>query len=99
MNKKGSRNQSCFADGNGEVQASPKKDEVALSSASSQGRSKLWYIDSGATKHITSEKDLIVDYVQYPQPSKVFLEDNRMIRALGEGKVSLEFYDVEMLLQ
>ena len=93
LNKKGSRNQSYFADGNGEVQASPKKDEIALSSASSQGRSKLWYIDSGATKHMTSEKDLIVDYVQYPQPSEIFLGDNRMIRALGEGKVSLEFYD------
>ena len=56
LNKKDSRNQLYFADGNGEVQASPKKDEVALSSASSQGRSKLWYIDSGATKHKTSEK-------------------------------------------
>ena len=93
LNKKGSRNQSYLADGNGEVQASPKKDEIALSSASSQGRSKLWYIDSGATKHMTSEKDLIVDYVQNPQPSEIFLGDNRMIRALGEGKVSLEFYD------
>ena len=93
LNKKGSRNQSYLADGNGEVQASPKKDEIALSSASSQGRSKLWYIDSGATKHMTSEKDLIVDYVQYPHPSEIFLGDNRMIRALGEGKVSLEFYN------
>ena len=42
---------------------------------------------------MTSEKDLIVDYVQYPQPSEIFLGDNRMIRAFGEGKVSLEFYD------
>ena len=57
LNKKDSRNQLCFADGIGEVQASPKKDEVVLSSASSQGRSKLWYIDSGATKHMTSEND------------------------------------------
>ncbi len=39
---------------------------------------------------MTSEKDLIVNYVQYPQPSEIFLGDDRVIKALGEGKVSLK---------
>lgn len=93
LNKKDSRNQSNFAEGNNEAQGSQKKDDVALSSATSQDKGSLWYIDSGATKHMTSRKDLIVDYIQYPQPSEIFLGDDRVIKALGEGKVSLEFYD------
>ena len=93
LNKKGSSFQSYVAEGNSEVQASPKEDDFALSSTSSRERSKLWYIDSGATKHMTSQKDLIVNYIQYPQPSEIFLGDDRVIKALGEGKVILEVYD------
>ena len=89
LNKKGSRISRIWQMEMGKYKQVRKR----MSSASSQGRSKLWYIDSGATKHMTSEKDLIVDYVQYPQFFEIFLGDNRMIRALGEGKVSLEFYD------
>ena len=37
-----------------------------------------WYIDSGATKHMTFEKDLIVDFMKYEQPSKIYLGDNRV---------------------
>ena len=93
LNKKDSRNLSYVADGGGKVQTSPKNNDVALSSASSQDKSKLWYIDSGATKHMTSGRDSMVNYVQYPQPSEICLGDNRMIKALGEEKVSLDFYD------
>ena len=28
-------------------------------------RDNCWYIDSGATKHMTFEKDLIVDFIEY----------------------------------
>ena len=30
-----------------------------------------WYIDRGVTKHMTFEKDLIVDFMKYEQPSKI----------------------------
>ena len=52
-----------------------------------------WYIDSGATKHMTFEKDLIVDFMKYEQPSKIYLGDNRVIEAYGQGKVRLSCYD------
>ena len=41
LNKKDSRNQSYVADGDGKVQTSPKNNDVALSSAASQDKSKL----------------------------------------------------------
>jgi hypothetical protein len=93
LNKKNSRYQSYVAEGNSEVQAEKRGDDVALSCTSNQDTSKLWYIDSGATKHMTSNKNLIVNYVQYPQPSEIFLGDDIVIKAFAEGKVSLEFYD------
>ena len=71
-----------------------QNDDIALNS--SMIRRKLdnhWYIDSGATKHMTLEKDLIVDFIKYEQPSKIYLGDNRVIEAYGQGKVRLSCYD------
>ena len=94
LNKKNGRYQLYVAEENNEDGASPKGDDVALTSASSQDKGhQLWYIDSGATKHMTSNKSLFVNYVQYPQPTEIFLGDDRAIKALGEGKVRLEFHD------
>ena len=42
---------------------------------------------------MTFEKDLIVDFYEYEQPSKIYLGDNRAIEAFGEGKVNLSCYD------
>ena len=42
---------------------------------------------------MTFEKDLIVDFYEYEQPSKIYLDDNRAIEAFGEGKVNLSCYD------
>ena len=36
---------------------------------------------------------MIVDYIKYEQPSKVYLGNNRVIKAYGEGKVKLQCYD------
>ena len=42
---------------------------------------------------MTFEKDLIVDFYEYEQPSKIYLGDNRAMEAFGEGKMSLSCYD------
>ena len=52
-----------------------------------------WYIDSGATKYMTHRRDLITDFIKYKQPSKIFLGDNGVIKAYGEGKVKLQCHD------
>ena len=69
-------------------------DSIALNSSTTcRNRVIRWYIDSGATKHMTFEKDLIVDFYEYEQPSKIYLGGNRAIEAFGEGKVNLSCYD------
>ena len=54
-----------------------------------QKQDNHWYINSGATKHLTFEKDLIVDFITYKQLSKIY----RVIEAYGQGKVRLFCYD------
>ena len=42
---------------------------------------------------MTFEKDLIVDFYDYEQLSKINLGDNRAIEAFEEGKVNLSCHD------
>ena len=48
-----------------------------------------WIIDSGATQHMTFEKNRLTDYIEFKQPCKVNLGDNRTILAYGKGTFSL----------
>lgn len=45
----------------------------------------VWIIDSGATQHMTSEKDRLTEYIAFDKPSIVHLGDNRSILAFGQG--------------
>ena len=48
-----------------------------------------WFIDSAATKHMTHDKSLLINYTQYKTPTDIYLGDNTAIKALGEGMVKL----------
>ncbi len=48
-----------------------------------------WFIDSAATKHMTHDKSLLVNYTEYKTPTDIYLGDNTAIKALGEGMVKL----------
>ena len=61
---------------------------VALIS-STMNRSDEWFIDSAATKHMTNDRSILKNYVQYDQPKDIYLVDSTVIHALGEGKVRL----------
>ena len=63
-------------------------DGIALTSTSdSKCGNDQWFIDSGATKHMTFQRHIMTDYKKYEKPSKIYLGDNRVIEAYGEGKV------------
>ena len=61
---------------------------VALIS-STMNRSDEWFIDSAATKHMTNDRSILENFVEYQQPKNIYLGDSTMIHALGEGKVRL----------
>ena len=68
---------------------------IALTTTSSKKENNQWFIDSGATKHMTFQRNIITNYKKYEEPSKIFLGDNTIIKAYGEGIVKLECYDGE----
>ena len=61
---------------------------VALIS-STMSRSDEWFIDSAATKHMTNDRSILQNYIQYDQPKDIYLGDSTVIHALDEGKVRL----------
>ena len=44
-----------------------------------------WIIDSGATQHMSFDKEKSSDYVEFKKPCIVNLGDNRSILAYGKG--------------
>ena len=48
-----------------------------------------WLVDSGASSHMTREKELLTDYREFEKPEKVGLGDGRSVEALGVGNVHL----------
>ena len=48
--------------------------------------SSIWYIDSGATRHMSSKKEWMQNKVQFASPDKVRLGDNRTVEAYEKGQ-------------
>jgi hypothetical protein len=59
---------------------------------------KNWVVDSGASMHMTSDIDLMDNYVQFSEMRQVQLGDGRVIDAVGKGAIScqLGLYGNEM---
>ena len=52
---------------------------------------ETWYIDSGATRHMTFNKNALIDVRHFSpeEQSEVYLGDDSTVTAVGEGKVRL----------
>lgn len=48
-----------------------------------------WLIDSGATRHMTFDRESLSDFIEFKQPSPVILGDSRSILAYGKGTYRL----------
>ena len=61
--------------------------------AFSKQQSDCWYIDSAATRHMTYDRDILMDFRPFSEEekknSKVKLGNDYVIPAVGEGKVRL----------
>ena len=63
--------------------------EGGIALISSTEPTSEWFIDSAATKHMTHDKSLLMNYIQYKTPTDIYLGDNTAIKAMGEGMVKL----------
>jgi len=52
-----------------------------------------WLIDSGATSHMTHQKNLLCNFHMFEQERNVGMGDNGVVMALGEGTIFLPVYD------
>ena len=48
-----------------------------------------WLIDSGASSHMTPQRECLVNYRKFDTPEKVGLGDGRIVEAEGVGNVHL----------
>ena len=46
-----------------------------------------WLVDSGASSHITNQRELLINYQEFKHPEKVGLGDGRTVDAVGVGNV------------
>ena len=72
------------------------EDDIALSTECgnrSGSRTGEWYIDSAASRHMTYDSDILLDFRiltdEEREKCKVYLGDDSYISAVGEGKVRL----------
>ena len=52
-----------------------------------------WFIDSGATRHMTYQRDAFIDFKEFTEPKGVALGDNAVITVVGSGTVRLPIFD------
>ena len=48
-----------------------------------------WIIDSGASQHMTSNRQLLQNYKEFPVPEPVVLGDGRSVDACGSGEIQI----------
>eukprot|EP00794_Sanderia_malayensis_P011707 gene11707-biopygen9383 len=71
----------------------PQAEEIALTAGDVPTGKDNWWIDSGATQHMTSDKKQMTDYVAFKKPLQVRIADNTVLHAYGKGTISLLVHD------
>lgn len=64
-------------------------------SASDRLIDEKWLVDSGASHHMTYQKELFCEYERLSTPKVVMIGDGRHLNALGIGKIKLMAFDGE----
>jgi hypothetical protein len=52
-----------------------------------------WYVDTGATNHMTHDIESFVSYIKWEKVQFVYLEDNSTHAITGQGEVSIKLND------
>ena len=62
---------------------------VASVGLKADAQDKNWIIDSGASRHMTFQGEILYNYKEFETPEPVGLGDGRTVSALGSGKVKV----------
>ena len=68
-------------------------EEIALPASTRCELNNGWHVDSGATRHMTFQNNLLLDFLEFNKPSRICLGDNQVISATREGKVKIPCID------
>ena len=66
--------------------------DVALLAGEKSMKSE-WWIDSGASQHMTPDKKSLINFERFDSPVEVKLADNSILFSYGKGDVYLAVYD------
>ena len=64
-------------------------------SLSASTTSSTWYIDSGASSHMTGDRDMFTEISETGLELEVVLGDDTMVRAVGPGTFSFQRESME----
>ena len=67
--------------------------EIALATGGESVDSPEWWIDSGASQHMTPEKKSFTNFEKFKVPLKMKLADNSVLYAFGKGDVYVSVYN------
>ena len=75
-----------------------EESQTAFVAATKRRASDDWVIDSGASQHLSAQKDCFLDY-QPISPLKIQIGDGSEIEAVGKGNITLETETASILLR
>ena len=67
--------------------------EVALATGGASMQADGWWIDSGASQHMTHEKGGMENYSTFRKPLQVRIADNTILYAYGKGNIGLTVFN------
>ena len=65
------------------------KEEVALVSSNDKDISHEWCIDSGASKHMTNNEQILESLTYFEEPHRVYVGNKNFVLAHGKGSLRL----------
>jgi hypothetical protein len=90
-NKRGHRAAECYKNPNRFFKM--KGNDATKAAMSAQTGAKGWYIDSGATKHMTCNKNWLVSYKNDVNDTSVTCANNEKLHCEGVGKTIVMLHD------
>ena len=67
-------------------------------SLSATTTSSTWYIDGGASSHMTGDRDMFSDMSEIDLELEVVLGDDTVVRAVGRGTVRFERESMQLCI-